>query len=116
MMITMLQDLIRHKVHADAALLAAIGADDVAARDPELMKLAHHMLVANRFWLSLALGEPFLFEQEVRQPETAQELVSRYRETEVKERDWIAGAGDADLENWSRRRSYLARCSRSLRG
>ena len=97
-MITMLRDLIRHKGHADAALLGALRKHEQAARDEQVLNLLHHILVANRFWLSLALGEAFSFEQESRRPETIEEISARYSDTESREREWISHASEADLE------------------
>ena len=69
-----LEDLIRHKAHADAALLSAIRENDAAARDEELLNKVHHILLANRFWLSLALGREFSLEAESRRPETIDQI------------------------------------------
>jgi uncharacterized damage-inducible protein DinB len=98
MTITMLEDLLGHKAHSDSALLTAIELNEAASQDSELLKLAHHILIANRFWLSLALAEPFSFQDEIRQPETIEEIVKRFRETESKEREWISQADQAALE------------------
>lgn len=57
-MLAMFQDLMRHKVHANAALLKAIREHEAAARDAELRTLLHHVILANRFWFSLMRGEP----------------------------------------------------------
>ena len=55
-MLEMLRDLIAHKGHANAAVLAAIRQNEAAASDPELFELLHHILLANRFWLLSVLG------------------------------------------------------------
>jgi hypothetical protein len=52
-MLAMLQDLLRHKGHANACLLKAIRQHEPAAQDRQLRELLHHIIVANRFWLSL---------------------------------------------------------------
>jgi len=93
-----LEDLIRHKAHADAALLSAIRENDAAARDEELLKKVHHILLANRFWLSLALGREFSLEAESRRPETIDQIIAQYRQTQADEIEWISRANEADLE------------------
>ena len=47
----MLRDLVAHKGHANAAMLAAIRDSAAAAADQELTRPLHHVLLANRFWL-----------------------------------------------------------------
>ena len=43
-MIDLLQDLVRHKGYANAALLRAICQHEPAAQDPELRELLHHIV------------------------------------------------------------------------
>jgi hypothetical protein len=64
-MLEMLRDLVAHKGHANATLLTAIGQNPMAASDPALWELLHHILLANRFWLLTVLGLPFVHEDEV---------------------------------------------------
>ena len=45
-MLAMFQDLVRHKVHANAALVQAIGEHDAASCDAELRTLLHHVILA----------------------------------------------------------------------
>lgn len=96
-MLAMLQDMIRHKGHANAALLQAIRRHPAAAQDLELRRLLHHILLANRFWLSLSRGLPFAVEEESRVPESLAAVAARYRETHEQERDWLAQRREADL-------------------
>jgi hypothetical protein len=67
-MLEMLRDLIAHKAHANAAMMAAIRQNDAARSDPVVLELLHHILVANRFWLLTVLGLPFVLEDESRIP------------------------------------------------
>lgn len=107
----MILDLLHHKGHANASMLKAIREHEVASQDPELRKLLHHILLANRFWLMLILGLPFVLDEESRVPETFEELTNKYRETHAQEIEWISHAQEADLErrletSYSPGRSY----------
>lgn len=57
-MLIMLQDLVRHKWHANAALISAIRKQEAATQDEQLRSLLHHTILANRFWLVLILNRP----------------------------------------------------------
>jgi uncharacterized damage-inducible protein DinB len=96
-MLALLQDLVRHKAFANAALLRAIRDHHVAAKDDELRRLLHHIILANRFWLALSLGVPFKREEESRMPESLGAIGEQYRETHAVELEWISGAQEADL-------------------
>ena len=76
-MLTMLQDLVHHKGFADAALLNAISQHEDAAQEPELRRLLHHSLLANRFWLTLIRNLPFDLEDEMKIPESLGELAAK---------------------------------------
>lgn len=97
-MVSMLHDLIRHKVWANASLLNAIRQHEAAARDPDLQKLLHHTILANRFWLLLSLGLPFAQEEEARVPESLEGIEALYRETHAKELEWMSSIAEADLD------------------
>ena len=58
-MLTLLRDLVAHKGHANAAVLAAVGGSEVASADSELVDLLHHVLIANRFWICAVRRVPF---------------------------------------------------------
>jgi uncharacterized damage-inducible protein DinB len=96
-MLEMLRDLIRHKGHANAALLKAIRQHDAAARDEELRKLLHHVLLANRFWFMLSLGHELDLQKESRVPESLEPLTALYRETHEQEIEWLSGIQESDL-------------------
>ncbi|HLJ27117.1 MAG TPA: DinB family protein [Candidatus Angelobacter sp.] len=96
-MLAMLQDLVRHKGHANASLLQAIRRHETAAQDPELRRLLRHILLANRFWLSLSLGRSFALEQESQVPESLDIIATQFRETHAEELHWISQIAEADL-------------------
>ena len=97
-MLQMVRDLIDHKGHANAALLNAIRQNAVAASDPELWELLHHILLANRFWLLSVLGLPFDLEKESRPATSFDVLVQQYAHTQSQEVAWLDTATAADLE------------------
>lgn len=96
-MLLMLQNLIHHKGYANASLLKAIRQHEMAAQDPELRNLLHHIILANRFWLSLILGLPFAVEDESRIPESLEAVAAQYRETHAQEVEWASQAQEVDL-------------------
>src|SRR5215510_7581681 len=93
----MLQDLIHHKGYANASLLKAIRQHEPAAQDPELRKLLHHIILANRFWLLLTLGLPFVVKEESREPESFEAVAAQYRETHAQEMEWLAQVQEPEL-------------------
>lgn len=92
-----IEDLLRHKWHANAAYLAAVCRNEAARQDEEMRKALHHILVSNRFWLFLILGKEFDREREMRVPDALDFLVERYRETAALELEWVARCEDAEL-------------------
>lgn len=96
-MLALLLDLVGHKAYANASLLRAVRQHQAAARDDELRKLLHHIILANRFWLALSLGLPFRHEEESCVPETLEAIAEQYRETHALESEWISGVQEADL-------------------
>jgi uncharacterized damage-inducible protein DinB len=96
-MLPTLHDLIHHKGYANASLLKAIRRHEPAAQDPELRKLLHHIILANRFWLRLSLGLPFAVEDESRAPESLEAIAARYRETHDLEMEWLTQVKEPEL-------------------
>jgi uncharacterized damage-inducible protein DinB len=96
-MLPMLRDLLRHKEYANASLIKAIRQHEAATQDLELRKLLHHIILANRYWLSLILGLPFALEEESLLPESLEAITALYRETHAKEAQWIARLHEHDL-------------------
>jgi len=94
----MLKDLLHHKGHANASLLKAIRQHERASRDEELRKVLHHILLANRFWLTLILGVPFVLDEESRVPESIEEIAIQFCETDALEIDWMSRANQTELD------------------
>jgi len=97
-MLPVINQLIRHKWWANTNLLSSIDRHPPAAEDAELRKLLHHILIANRYWLLLTLGQPFIDDQEKRIPESHVALVNQFRHTEQIELDWLSVATQAELD------------------
>ena len=93
----MIEELVRHKWHANAAYLAEANQHAAARQDEELRTLLHHILVANRFWLFLTVGKEFDREMEARVPPSLDALIEKYRETEAIEMEWLARCDEAEL-------------------
>jgi uncharacterized damage-inducible protein DinB len=96
-MLDMVRDLLRHKGYANAALLQAIGGHPPAASDPEIGRLLHHILIANRVWVLTVLGLPFVHDDEARTAASFAEIVERYRRMQEQETEWLASATDSGL-------------------
>lgn len=96
-MLELVRDLVAHKGHANAALLRAIVQKGAAAWDPELWKLLHHILLANRFWLLAITGQRFVRDDEARVSSSFDALVQRYAGVQAEEDAWLAAATEADL-------------------
>jgi uncharacterized damage-inducible protein DinB len=96
-MLVMLNDMIQHKGCANASLLKAIRQHETASQDPELWTLLHHIILADRFWLRLSLGLPFVVEEESRAPESLEAIAERYRETYAQEMEWLAQVQETEL-------------------
>lgn len=94
----LIDQLIRHKWWANSNLLQAVARHAPAADDAELRKLLHHILVSNRYWLLLTLGEPFIDEQEKRVPESHEAVIARFAATERVELEWLSTSTPEDLE------------------
>ncbi|MBI3403481.1 MAG: DinB family protein [Acidobacteria bacterium] len=96
-MLALFRDLFEHQAYADAAMLNAIRRHEAAARDEPLRTLLHHTLLAHRFWLHLSQGLPFVPEDESKVPESLDTIATRYRDTQARERQWLAEIQDSDL-------------------
>ncbi len=93
----LLHDLMRHKAHANAALLRAIRQHEPAAGDAGLRALLHHIIISNRFWMALCRDVRFAPEEESAVPASLDPIAERYRETQAWEETWLAEATEADL-------------------
>lgn len=95
-MLEMLKDLLLHKAYSNAYLIKAIR-QHAAAQDPELRRVLHHIILANRYWLFLIMGLPFAIEEESRLPESLEAVSVLYRETHTQEARWISQLQEDDL-------------------
>jgi uncharacterized damage-inducible protein DinB len=98
-MLAMIQDLVCHKWHANATLLGAIMHNGLAAQDEELRRLFHHVLIANRYWLLVILQKEFTRDEEARIPATTDDLIAKYKETEILEMEWLSRCNESDMES-----------------
>ena len=97
-MLPIIDQLIRHKWWANTNLLRSIEPHPAAAEDAELRKLLHHILVANRYWLLLTKGQPFIDEEERRVPASHAALADQFHQTEQLELDWLSRATQSELD------------------
>ena len=97
-MLPLISQLIRHKWWANTSLLRSIHQHPASTEDTELRKLLHHILIANRYWLLLTLGQPFIDEQEKRIPESHAALTAHFATTEQLELDWLTRATQSELD------------------
>jgi uncharacterized damage-inducible protein DinB len=97
-MISLLQDLVAHKGHANAALLAAVQNSAAAAADREILDMLNHILVANRFWLSAIRGGAFVAGEETTAVRTLPALVDALRDIHEGETAWLSSATLAQCE------------------
>lgn len=95
-MLSLLRDLVAHKGHANAAVLAAVGRNEAAAADAELMDLLHHVLLANRFWITAVRRVPFVAAHEANVARTLPSLLDAFRRTQEEEAAWIAAATEEE--------------------
>jgi uncharacterized damage-inducible protein DinB len=75
----------------------AIRQHETAAQDLELQQLLHHIILANRFWMRLILGLPFIIEEESRAPDSLAAIAQQYREMYEQEIEWLSHVREADL-------------------
>ncbi len=97
-MIGTLRDLVRHKGHANAALLSAVTTSATAAADPEIGELLHHILLANGFWHATIFDLPFALDEARRSSRALPALVDGFRQLQTLEEDRLDQASEADLQ------------------
>jgi uncharacterized damage-inducible protein DinB len=97
-MLALFRDLFEHQAYADAAMVNAIRRHETAARDEQLRTLLHHILLAHRFWVHSSQGLPFVAEAEAPVPDSLETIAARYQETQARERQWLAGVQESDLD------------------
>ena len=67
--------------------------------------MLNHILFSNRFWLLTILRHPFDREREMQTPATLANVIDRFNETERLESEWLARAGESELERTLETRS-----------
>jgi uncharacterized damage-inducible protein DinB len=92
------QDLVRHKVWANASLAKAIRRHDAAAADGELRTLLHHIMVADRFWFALNRGEAFDAAAASAVPARLDDVIAQLRQTHEAELRWVAALDERALQ------------------
>lgn len=97
-MLSLLRDLVAHKGHANRTMLAAIEQHADAAADHDIVELLHHILVANRFWYLLWVGEWFDTEREFQRSASLSDLQQRYEALQSLEASWLDGLSETHLE------------------
>ena len=97
-MLNMLRDIVAHKGHANGVILKAVQQSEAAAQDPEVLALLHHVLVANRFWFLMFVGEPFVADTELQPPTSLDAVMLAYAELQAREEQWVSRVSDGDLD------------------
>lgn len=88
-MLDMIRALYRHMAWADRQMLDAVGAHTAAARDDELQRTLHHIVVVQRFFLSQFEEREFDYEGEKVMPPTHEAMAKRFSETHSAELAYI---------------------------
>lgn len=104
-MLSIIEEVMRHKWWANATLLRAIEQHPAARDDEELRKMLNHILFSNRFWLLTILGLPFDRESEMQLPANLAIIIDRFNETERLESEWLSHSSESDLERTLETRS-----------
>jgi len=96
-MVEQIQALFAHMAWADAALLKAVATHDGAFADDGLRKWLHHILVVQRFFLSLFQQRPFDTERERQVPGGMDEMEQRFQEAHADGAAYTARLDEAEL-------------------
>ena len=93
----MFQSLFAHIAWADNSLLKAVAAKDGAFDDEPLRKWLHHVVVVERFFLSLLQGRPFNEATERVVPVHVEDMKQRFDEAHADGRDYTSRLDPAEL-------------------
>jgi len=96
-MIELLQSLFAHMAWADTAILKAVAAQDGAFAEDEIRKWLHHIVVVQRFFLSLCQQHPFDREREGQVPSSVDEMETRFREAHADGAAYAARLDEVEL-------------------
>jgi uncharacterized damage-inducible protein DinB len=94
---SLLTELFDHQAWADAAMLAAIRACPAAVDNEKLRHTLHHILIVQRFFLSIFLTRPFDMKTESKLPESLDAYSTLFRETHAEELAFVSALDDAAL-------------------
>jgi uncharacterized damage-inducible protein DinB len=96
--IDLLHSLFRYQAWADAAILEAVQAHPKSLQDEQIFKTLHHVVTAQRVYLSRFLERPFEVSKESPLPGSFDQLVRIFRATHEEELAWIESLAEGDLE------------------
>ena len=96
-MIPIFQSLFAHQAWADAAMLKAVSSHEGAFADEELRKWLHHIVVVQRFFLSLFQGRAFDWEGEKQVPDSMQAMERLFQEAHADGAAYTARLDEAAL-------------------
>jgi uncharacterized damage-inducible protein DinB len=96
-MIALMQSHFAHMAWADHSLLKAVAAKDGAFDDEELRKWLHHIVVVERFFLSLLQAHPFNEAAERAVPASIEEMKQRFEEAHADGHAYTARLDEAEL-------------------
>ncbi|MGC9946401.1 MAG: DinB family protein [Bryobacteraceae bacterium] len=92
-----IQSLFAHMAWADAALFNAVGAHEGAFADEELRKLLYHIVVVQRFFLSLCQQRSFDMARFRQVPGSAGEIQRQFAEAHADGAAYTARLDEAEL-------------------
>ena len=92
------RELFDHQAWADAAILNAIRACEVAASDEQLRKTLHHIVMVQRAFLSIFLKRAFDMQKESQEPASLGEFEALFRETQAEELTFVRRLNPVELE------------------
>ncbi len=96
-MIPMFQSLWMHLTWADDTILNVVAAQEGAFDDSELRKWLHHIVVVERFFLSLFLARSFDREREQAIPDSMDAMRRLFQEAHADGAAYTARLNDAEL-------------------
>ena len=96
-MIELIQYLFAHMAWADNTLLKAVASQEGAYGDEELRKLLHHILIVQRYFLSLFRQSAFDPERERQIPDTIEEMMRRFEEAHADGAAYTAALTETEL-------------------
>ncbi len=96
-MIEMFQSLFAHLAWSDSAILKAVAAHEGAAADEEIRKWLNHIVMVQRFFLSLSQQRPFDMQRQGQAALTMSEMEQRFQEAHADGAAFAARLNEAEL-------------------